>query len=64
MNNETTITIKNEFEKMKLIRLNIKKTLNEIDIKINTLKTVYVELLNSNTIKMLRFILFIFHELC
>ena len=48
MNNETTTTIKNEFEKMKLIRLNIKKTLNEIDIKINTLKTIYVELLNTH----------------
>ena len=46
--NDTTIIIKNEFEKMKLIRLDIKKTFNEIETKINTLKTIYIELLNTH----------------
>ena len=43
-----TSTIKSEFEKMKLIRLDIKKTFNEIETKINTLKTIYIELLNTH----------------
>ena len=43
-----TSTIKSEFEKMKLIRLDIKKTFNEIETKINTLKGIYIELLNTH----------------
>ena len=45
--NDTSI-IKNEFEKMKLIRLDIKKIFNEIETKINTLKTIYIELINTH----------------
>jgi hypothetical protein len=45
--NDTSI-IKSEFEKMKLIRLDIKKTFNEIETKINTLKTIYIELINTH----------------
>lgn len=40
--------IKKEFDKMKIIRSEIKKIFGEIDSKISTLKTIYLELLSTH----------------
>jgi len=45
--NDTT-HINKEFEKMKLIRADIRKIFNEIETKINVLKSIYVELINTH----------------
>ena len=45
--NDTT-QINKEFEKMKLIRTDIRKIFNEIETKINLLKSIYVELINTH----------------
>ena len=45
--NDTT-QINKEFEKMKLIRADIRKIFNEIETKINLLKSIYVELINTH----------------
>ena len=45
--NYTTL-INNKFEKMKLIRLDIKKIFNEIETKIHNFKSIYIELLNTH----------------
>ena len=43
-----TVAIKREFEKMKIIRGNIRKIFTEIEEKINTLKIIYLELVNTH----------------
>lgn len=43
-----TIQINKEFEKMKLIRADIRKIFNEIETKINVLKSIYVDLINTH----------------
>ena len=45
--NDTT-QINKEFEKMKLIRADIRKVFNEIETKINLLKSIYVDLINTH----------------
>jgi len=45
--NDTT-QINKEFEKMKLIRADIRKIFNEIETKINLLKSIYVDLINTH----------------
>jgi len=45
--NDTT-QINKEFEKMKLIRTDIRKIFNEIETKINLLKSIYLDLINTH----------------
>ena len=45
--NDTT-QINKEFEKMKLIRADIRKIFNDIETKINVLKSIYVDLINTH----------------